>query len=396
MKKRIWISLLAVLFMAVTAGGYAAYGMNKDKKAEKSVDEASASVAELYKEMQTRINEGKESGKFIKIDKEKILQAEALTIVARTDLEEASKDVIQKYGKKLAESISPRIEQVKEYNKGAEISLLLYERIDDAEKMAAENPLSPELIANLPLLKETVKRENERFKELKDPFSSLFLNKYVEKIERLEKIMTVFVTAEQAVQIVIDMSTDIRIEKADFDTKVEEAKKLIDELANDSVKEKLTSKLNNAVKSFGSMDTRRKEEKKKEEKIKEEEKKKAEALEAKNFTASDGTMFILSDGLGTNSDWKVAKKHGAALYYLPGSDVGLIVKNKKSILTLSSGSITTDISQASLLADLLSSRGFPITLKDVENVVKSGSPFENEAEYFRVYREGNKLYAETW
>ncbi|OCA87542.1 hypothetical protein A8F94_06670 [Bacillus sp. FJAT-27225] len=394
MKKRIWASLVALVVLALTAGGYAAYGMNKDKKAEKSVEEAKASATELYNEMKKRILEGEESGKFEKIDGEKVLQAEALAVVARTDVQKASKEAIRKYGEILAETVSPKINEVKEYNKGAEVAIVLYERINKAEKMAAENPLSPELISGLPNLMETAKQENERFKQLKDPYSSLFADRYIEKVEKLEKILNLFLTADQAVQTVFDMSTNSRIDKADFDNKVEEARKRINELTNQSVKGNLTSKLEGATKAFGSMDAKRKaaEAEQKEELAKEIEK----AEEPKIFTAPDGTNLLLGEKSVTNPDWKVAQKHGAGVYYLPGSDVGMIVKNNKSLLTFSSGTMATETSQAALLADLLTARGFSVTQKEVENVVKSGSPFEKEADYFRVYREGTKLFAETW
>ena len=385
MNKKLGFIIIAVLILAVTGGSYAVYGATKDKKAENSVNEAKSSASDLYKEMEKKISSGEETSHFEKIDSERILAAEALFSVAKADLKNASKKAIDEYGKILRDEVEPVIEQLREYNKGAAIAEPLFERINAAEKLAAENPLSPELLEELPLLKADTIEDSKQFRKLKPPFSELFGDRYVLEVEKLEGIMNLFVTAEQAVQTLTDLSENDKTLKVDFDKKVSEAKKLVSDLTNESAKKELTAELENAIKAFESAEKKRTEEAK----LKEEN-------EAKTFKGPNGEVYELGEGPSFDPAWSVAQKHGARLYYMPDSDVMIFVKNNARILTMSAGYMGTDLSNGNILADLLTARGYKITQKEMNNIIQSGTPFEKEKEMFRVYRDGKNLIAETW
>ncbi|WP_053367518.1 hypothetical protein [Bacillus sp. FJAT-27245] len=385
MNRKIVSVMVAVLVLAITAGGYAVYGANKDKKAEDSVEEAKASAADLYKEMKKYINAGEETGEFKKIDGDKILTVEAKAAIAKADLEHASEDAKKKLGKVLKETVEPKIQEIQEYNKGADIAAPLYVRIKEAEKLAAENPLAPELLSELPQLKEDTIEENSKFKSLEAPYSSLFADRYVQRVEKLEGIINMFTTAEQTVQAVVDMSVDEKTGRAAFDKKVDEAKKMIDDLTNETAREELTEELEKAATAYYTAAAEREELARK----------KAEE-EAKTFTSGDGTVFELGEGPDFEPEASVAKQHGGRLYYIPHSDVGIIVKDKAKILSMSTGSIGTTTGQAKLLADLLSAKGYKISYETIKAVVDTGTPFEDKNEFIRVYKQGNQLYANMW
>ncbi|RHW42566.1 hypothetical protein D1B31_02935 [Neobacillus notoginsengisoli] len=385
MNRKLGFIIIAVLILVVTVGSYVVYGATKDKKAENSVNEAKSSASDLYKEMEEKIDTGKETGHFAKVDREKILKAEALVSIAKADLKEATNKTSREYKEILQDEVESMIGQLREYNKGAAIAEPLYERIYAAEKLAAENPLSPDLLEELPLLKADVLEGNKEFKKLKPPFHDLFADRYILEVEKLEGIMNLFVTAEQAVQTLIDMSESEKTIKADFDKKYEEAKKLVEELSNESAKNELTAEMETAAKAFANADKKR-----------DEEAKKKEEDEAKTFTGPEGEMYELGEGPSFDPAWSVAKKHGARLYFMPDSDVMIFVKDNSRILTMSAGFIGTDLNHGNILADLLTARGYKITQKEMNNVIQSGTPFEKEKEMFRVYREGKKLIAETW
>lgn len=385
MNKKIVSAIVAVLVLAITAGGYAVYGANKDKKAEDSVEEAKTSAADLYKEMKKYISAGEETGEFKKIDGDKILTVEAKAAIAKADLEHASEDAKKELGKVLEEKVDPKIKGVKEYNKGADIALSLYGRINEAEKLAAENPLAPELLAGLPQLKEDTIEENSKFKTLDEPYSTLFTDRYVQRVEKLEGIINMFSTAEQSVQAVVDMSVDEKTSREAFDKKVDEAKKMIEDLTNEAAREELSEQLENAATAYYTASAEREELARK----------KAEE-EAKTFTSGDGTVYELGEGPDFEPEASIAKQHGGRLYYIPHSDVGIIVKDKATILSMSSGSIGTTTGQARLLADLLAAKGYKISYETVKAVVDTGTPFEDEKEFIRVYKQGNKLYAHIW
>ncbi|RDU36855.1 hypothetical protein DRW41_09115 [Neobacillus piezotolerans] len=385
MNKKIVSVIIAVLVLAITAGGYAVYGANKDKKAEDSVDEAKTSAADLYKEMKKYISAGEESGEFKKIDGDKILTVEAKSAIAKADLENASENAKKELGKVLKEKVEPKIKEIQEYNKGATIAASLYGRINEAEKLAAENPLAPELLAGLPQLKEDTIEENSKFKTLEEPYSSLFTDRYVKRVEKLEGIINMFATAEQTVQAVVNMSVNEKTKREAFDKKVDEAKKMIDDLTNEAAREELSVQLENASTSFYTAVAEREEQARK----------KAEE-EAKTFTAGDGTVYELGEGPDFEPEASVAKQHGGRLYYIPHSDVGIIVKDKATIMSMSAGSIGTTTAQAKLLADLLAAKGYKITYETIKGVVDTGTPFEDEKEFIRIYKQGNQLYAHIW
>lgn len=385
MNKKIVSAIVAVLVLAITAGAYAVYGANKDKKAEDSVEEAKTSAADLNKEMKKYISAGEETGEFKKIDGDKILTVEAKAAIAKADLEHASGGAKRELGKVLEEKVEPKIKGVKEYNKGADIALSLYGRINEAEKLAAENPLAPELLAGLPQLKEDTIEENSKFKSLDEPYSTIFTDRYVQRVEKLEGIINMFSTAEQSVQAVVDMSVDEKTSREAFDKKVDEAKKMIDDLTNETAREDLSEQLENAATAYYTASAEREELARK----------KAEE-EAKTFTSGDGTVYDLGEGPDFEPEASIAKQHGGRLYYIPHSDVGIIVKDKATILSMSSGSIGTTTGQARLLADLLAAKGYKITYETVKAVVDTGTPFEDEKEFIRVYKQGNKLYAHIW
>ncbi|WP_316571624.1 hypothetical protein [Neobacillus sp. YIM B06451] len=385
MNRKLILVMIAVFALAITAGGYAVYGANKDKRAEDSVEEAKASAADLYKELKKYINSGEETGEFKKIDGDKILTVEAKLAIAKADLEPASENAKKKLGKVLKETVEPKIKEIQEYNKGASIAMTLYGRIKEAEKLAAENPLAPELLAGLPQLKEDTMEESSKFKSLEAPYSTLFADRYVLRVEKLEGIINMFATAEQTVQVVIDMSVDEKTSREVFEKKAEEAKKMIEDLTNEAAREELTDELEKATTAFYTAAVEREELARK----------KAEE-EAKTFTAGDGTVFELGEGPNFEPEASVAKKHGGKVYYMPNSDVGIIVKDKTAILSMSTGSIGTTTGQAKLLADLLVAKGYKISYETIKEVVDSGTTFEDTNEFIRVYKEGDKLYANMW
>ncbi|WP_059173659.1 hypothetical protein [Bacillus sp. FJAT-27445] len=385
MNKKIVAILVSVLVFAITAGGYAVYGANKDKKVEESVKEAKASANELYKAMKKNISAGEETGDFKKIDGDKLLNVEAKAAIAKADLEQASGEAKKKLGNVLKETVEPKIKEVHEYNKGASIAESLYGRIYEAEKLAAENPLAPELLAGLPQLKEDAMEENDKFKSLKPPYNKLFADRFIQKIEKLEGIINMFTSAEQTVQTVIDLSADEKTAKDVFEKKVDEAKKMIEELENETAKEELSEQLEQAIAAFYSAQAER-----------DERAREKEAEEAKTFTTGDGTVYELGEGPDFEPMATVAAQHGARLYYIPHSDVGIIVKNKATILSMSTGSISTTISQARLLADLLAAKGYKVSYETIKNVIDKGTPFEDEKEFIRISKQGNDLNVNMW